>query len=278
MTTTIPGMSGLQLAAGQLKKRAQTSAAAMPAGAAKDKILAIIPLADQASALILDAFNTDSNPPPPSTTLQTIIAQSSGNHPACVQGTVGFSWHDGPGAVHGLPAGTAKLTQWAMCNWMANCPDGAELTPAAPTAQIDVRNMKTQVLRNGVWSTVISGVPWGWQENDANYDLAFDNIYDSCGNTCPPPYSLPHGRGKQWYSGQTGVNFAGYQGLVATYEARLLTAGKVMVNAGVDFYGSGGEYKGDARVGKFVELGADWRLVTVTTLTPAQLTATPPPL
>lgn len=242
------------------------------------------------TAIAPTATSTATRIPAPAsgTALDNVIDGLSGNNPACVAGTDGFDWGGllpfSPPEVNGPvnrnrgtpPNGATRLTIWLMMNHQANCNGGAELSPGT-NGQITVSGMRVWVLLNtGEWRSLDPRI-WGWQDNVPWYGGIGAEIYDSaCCFNAGPPYTVPHNRGKQAYTGQNTMP-SGVVGFLAVYNLRA-TGGMLMTNCGADYYSSTGGYMGDLYVGKFHAAGASDTQVSCTNVSEMTLRLNPPPL
>ena len=273
MTTVIPGMSGLQLAAATLKSRAQTSAGAMPSGAAKDKILAIIPLADQASALIMEAFNTGTAPPPAPSTVQAELIKSVDNtpHEGCIANTNGWDWEH-----HGVIQAASPGTRRGASGWISFQED---CHGNSGGLAIETRNFAVWIFAGGAWQKIISTL------NDSQIHPTPPHEGGVIGSMGPGPnFAMPrHGVGSQAYSWQASIP-SNTQGMITVMEVRLPAGApantNLLVCTGSDYWPFAGSTGGNggAAVGRFRRPTSAWQWVAASSLPVSVLTSTPPPL
>ena len=201
--------------------------------------------------------------------LAVIIADNTGVSDGCVTGTAG--WDDWP--QHAVqrtwnPLGT-HLASWAMIQWDCNSDFG-------PAAQIEVSNYRLYGLLSPGWALIINTI-YGSQINDPCSCNGV--IYGSAGSG-PIFDSPPHGRSIQFYQPFTPIP-AGITAVYATYRARLTapSAAFLMLDTGADWAILSPSFLdyGDMGVSRLKRVTTEWQAFSMTTLTPAQLTANPPP-
>ena len=222
-------------------------------------------------------------PVAPPATMSDLLALIIGDMTAAAQGhaagTEGYDWEFGNvvQSAH-ADANHPDGDGWAMLIWDEDHDFGAANTCVEVLGGV----LRYYVLVGATW-TLVDDVIYDSQENDANFGAP---IYGSAGSG--PKFTVPHARGVQFYNAINSMPAGVIHGCYVVWQGRLalIDGGQpddrdeafIVANAGADWRDAGDPSDIQAAgVGRLKRLTNDYQTFAFTTLSAAQLTATPPP-